>query len=71
MKNAWCWVLLSLGAGAGCLATPKNAETNVPPAAAAVKPRPPAVTADQINEKNAREKAQAFNEELDWEEAHK
>lgn len=72
MKNAWWWVLLSWCAGAGCLPVSKNPEPNLPPVATpVVKPRPPEVTADQINETNAREKAQAFDERLDWEEAQK
>ena len=64
-------ILLAVWAGAGCLEFsfigPKNEKlpSSPPPA---VKTPPAPVIADQVNEKNARQKAEALKQELDREE---
>lgn len=70
MKTACCSLWLALWAGAGCVILPANWEKQPPPSAPAPaepsRPRPP-VTADDITESNAHEKAEALRQELDRE----
>jgi hypothetical protein len=67
MRTAWCLPVLLVLAGLGCLQLPhardkKPAAEAAPPA---VKPRRPApVLPDQVNEDNARAKADALDEEI-------
>jgi hypothetical protein len=69
MKTVWFSAILAVWAGAGCVtlpvlwAPPKPEPT---PAAQPARPKPP-VTAEQITEDNAHEKAKALLEELDRE----
>jgi hypothetical protein len=64
MRIAWCGLLLALGTVAGCIEFPLLTEgTKVPPADMRQAPAP--VTADQVNEGNAYEKAAALQKELD------
>ena len=59
------WIVIALTASLGCVELPiarHKPEMPVPPAA---KKAPAPVTADQINEANARVKAAALQEELD------
>lgn len=64
MKIAWCCLLLAMTAGAGCVEFPLLKESaKAPPAATRKEPAP--VTADQVNEGNAYEKAEALRKELD------
>lgn len=71
MKSAWLWVVLA-GGIAGCVSLPTlRPEPKAPPAPVvpvvkSVRPVPP-VTAEQITEANAREKANALRKELDRE----
>jgi hypothetical protein len=71
MKKGLCWLLLSLGAGGGCLELPGSwpGSKPEPPQPAAAKPAPPPepVTPDQVTEANAHEKAEALKGELDRE----
>lgn len=65
MRTAWCGLLLALGTVAGCVEFPLLTErTKVPPADTRQAPAP--VTADQVHEGNAYEKAAALQKELDW-----
>ncbi len=63
MKIAWCCLLLAMAAGAGCVEFPLLKESAKAPAATRKEPAP--VTADQVNEGNAYEKAEALRKELD------
>jgi hypothetical protein len=70
MKRLWYGLLLALGVCAGCVWLPKlpDKPSAAPPQAATVtkSARPTMrVTADRVNETNAREQAQALQEELD------
>jgi hypothetical protein len=70
MKTAWCAIVLAAWASAGCVTlpvlwTPPKPEPAAPVAPPA-KPKPP-VTAEQITEENAHEKAKALLEELNRE----
>jgi hypothetical protein len=69
MKTLCRCLLLSALAGAGCLPLPLRhpdvASAPVPPAADAAPPSPaPPVSADQVDETNAHEKARALQEEM-------
>ena len=66
------WIVLGATlAGPGCLNLPAvKKDPAPPPAAAAPTPAPPAVTADQVNEKNAYEMAKALKAEQDYDLAH-
>lgn len=73
MKHAWCYVLLTVWAGTGCLTLP-SAEKDSKPKTSATRtaPKPdklvePEVTAEDINEDNAHLKAKALREEMDRE----
>ncbi len=64
MRSAWCGLLLALGMAAGCIEFPLLTEgAKGPPADTRQAPAP--VTADQVNEANAYEKAAALQKELD------
>jgi len=68
MRTTWNWLLLPVLAATGCVSLPGTWGPGVrAPAAAKAKDLPPPgpVTADQVNETNAREKAQALSDELD------
>ncbi|HEV3256071.1 MAG TPA: hypothetical protein VG013_04260 [Gemmataceae bacterium] len=68
MRTTWCWLLLSISAGAGCVSLPGTWGPGVRPASTAkakAKTRPREVTKDEINEANAHEKAETLREELD------
>ena len=69
MKGTWCWLLLLVSAGSGCVSLPVawRAEKPAPAPTPAAPSAPPPVTADQVNETNAHEKSQALREELDRE----
>jgi hypothetical protein len=62
--GGWC-VLLALASGAGCVQLPPLSDTRTAPPAS-IRPVSP-VTADQVTETNAREKAAALRQELDRE----
>jgi hypothetical protein len=68
VKQAW-YLVLAAAAGAGCIHTPLHSDTAKPPAKSATEagraPAPAAVTADQIDETNAHQKAQALADEMD------
>lgn len=65
MRIAWCGLLLALGTVAGCVEFPLLTDgAKAPPADMRQAPAP--VTADQVNEGNAYEKAAALQRELDW-----
>lgn len=67
MRIAWCCLLLAVGALAGCVEFPLLKEgARVPPADTRKEPPAP-VTADQVNDHNAYEKAEALRKELDHE----
>jgi len=68
MKHT-AWLLLALvGAGAGCLNLPPGQGDPRPqqPVKQETPPPPPAVTPDQVNETNARQKVRSFEEELEY-----
>ena len=68
MRTTWSWLLLPVLTATGCVSLPGTwgpGAPRQPSAVAKAKPAPAPVTADQINESNAREKAQALSEELD------
>lgn len=72
MRMTWAWMLLAtMWAGAGCLNlplfSPPPKPVEVAPASPPPRPTTP-VTADQVTETNAREKAQALKAELEREE---
>jgi hypothetical protein len=48
----------------GCLIAPPKPDAEPKPNAAAPPPHAPAVSEDEVNEKNAREKARALEDEL-------
>ena len=71
MKISWCWILL-LGVATGCVPLPSSLPENKKdplPSEEFVKPASSAapLTADQVTDSNAREKAKALQEELDRE----
>ena len=67
MRIAWCLLLLALGAGAGCVDLPVLLEK---PKSVGQPPQPAGpVSADQVTEANASEKAEALRRELDRETA--
>ncbi len=67
MRNAFCCLLILIGTGAGCFSLPPSWPTNkpvMPPEPVRpVKPGP--VTVEQVNEINARERANALGAEID------
>jgi hypothetical protein len=66
MKTAWCCLLLALTAAGGCVELPQlwdNPKAKPPGAAKAGPPAP--VTAEQVTESNAQEKAEALRQELE------
>ncbi len=72
MKRCACAGLLLLATATGCVMLPKTFPAHAPRGAQtdaeAVKAkRPPAVTADQVTESNAREMSQALMDELNRE----
>ena len=63
MKTAWCCLLLALTAASGCVELPQlwdNPKAK-PPTAAKAAP----VSAEQVTETNAHEKAEALRQELE------
>jgi hypothetical protein len=61
------WIVLALVlAGPGCLSLPHLKKDESPPVAAAPAPppAPPAVSPEQVNDKNARDQAQALRAEI-------
>jgi hypothetical protein len=66
-RTAWLLLVLA-GAGAGCLNLPpgQGDPRPQPPARQEPPPGPPVVTPDQVNETNARQKAQSFEAELEY-----
>ena len=66
MRSLGCFALL-LATTAGCAQFPLTGKTKATPTAAdtRVSRTTPAVTADQVNELNARSKAHALQEELE------
>ena len=71
MRTRWCASVLLAGALAGCVSLPTNSKESDVSAAAKVssKSRPPVrpVTADQITEANASQKAEELRQELNRE----
>jgi hypothetical protein len=70
MRKAWCCLVLAWSAG--CVELPllkDGAKPDLPPPAASKPARPP-VTAQQVTEANAYQKAAALREELDREALH-
>jgi hypothetical protein len=67
MKRAACALMLACLATTGCESLPRLWEhPKPPPPPVAEKPAPPPlVTADQVNDKNARAKAEALLDEMD------
>lgn len=71
MKKSLCCAALLLGAATGCVTLPVGwpGKADTPPAQASAPARPSEpVSADDVNETNARQKLQALREELDREE---
>jgi hypothetical protein len=64
MRIAWCCLLLVMGAVAGCVEFPLLKDGAKAPAANTRK-EPVTVTADQVTDSNAYEKADALQRELD------
>jgi hypothetical protein len=72
MRTAWCCLLLSVGASAGCWEWGpygcKPAAAPPPPPAVAAKPAAlPPVTAEQVTPVNAHQKAEELRAELERE----
>lgn len=66
MKITRCWIAVLLGACVGCFTLPTSWPAEKPPDLAALRAaKAGPVTAEQINEINAREKASALQEEID------
>ncbi len=58
--------------GSGCLNLPAWKKEPAPTSVSVAQPpsAPPIVTAEQVNEKNAREQVKALGAELEYDEAH-
>lgn len=67
MRNVCCCLLLSAAAAAGCVHLPFGAPPHKLPEPEAKRPPAGPVTAEQITEANAHEKAQELRNELDRE----
>jgi hypothetical protein len=70
MRTFASFALLALTAGVGCVGLPKLGEESkkpTPPATVPQTPVRPAVTADQVSDRNAREMAGALVQEMDRE----
>ena len=66
MKTAWCCLLLALTGAGGCVELPQlwdNPKAKPPAAPKAAPPAP--VSAEQVTEANAHEKAAALRQELE------
>lgn len=65
MKTARCWVPVLLWACAGCFTLPTSWPGGPPPDLEALRARQGPVTAEQVNEQNARDKAKALRDEIE------
>ncbi len=67
MKRIAYLVFLAALGGAGCVTLPFFGEEKKPPPAEVKPQEPPAVTADEITNQNAAERARALQAELEFE----
>jgi hypothetical protein len=69
MKKGLYALLLAVCAGTGCFSLPHPWDPDKPPAKPATNPQPapppPALSADQVNDSNARQMADKLQQEVD------